>query len=96
MSTILWNPESESDFKNFETAIQAADEHIRMAKAAIESLYSINKGLTITALYDSFNGELFPQWQANYSNLEGFLAQLENSYQAAMQQDAENAGRVSR
>ncbi len=95
MSTILWNPESEADFTRFDTAIHAADEHIRAAKPAIENLYNINKGLTITALYNAFNGEVFPQWQANFSSLAVFLNQLQTSYQAAMQQDAENAGRIS-
>jgi hypothetical protein len=95
MSTIVWDPNSETDFRNFDTAIHAADEQIRLAKTAIENLYNLNKGLTITALYESFESELFPQWQAHFANLEIFLKQAEASYQAAMAQDSENAGKVS-
>lgn len=96
MSTILWDPNSELDFRNFNTAIQTADEQIRTAKSAIESLYSINKGLTIQALHDAFDSELFPQWVTHFNNLQAFLSDAQKSYQLAMDQDANNAGRVPR
>ena len=95
-SPISWHPDSETHFQQFEAAIQAADEQLRQARAAVANLSDLNQGLTITALHENFEGELFPQWQAHLSNLMGFHQQAKASYQAAMDQDTQNASRIHR